>query len=266
MPYKSSSERMAAKALTELSDFSKKDTYATKTKKKNIKAPYGVKNIFKETLKHVDTNKIEESDEKHSLQPEINMSLYVTDADKNLCLQQKLETAAVLMDISKKVIISPPCSNPQSPSICASIDSSILNSVIKNKRPLNDKPISEMGLSTKNNRCDLQNLIDFPVYQNRSVYAQDINLENSVASIKNNQLSALTAIKNARVIHSELEHSSNSNRIEIDSTAVCERKSPDSITSEEHGTDAATTQLWQALARSAGKHYLFQLFQNIFFF
>lgn len=32
-------------------------------------------------------------------------------------LQQQLETAAVLMDISKKVIISPPSSNPQSPSV-----------------------------------------------------------------------------------------------------------------------------------------------------
>uniref|UniRef100_A0A1B0CMQ4 ZAD domain-containing protein n=1 Tax=Lutzomyia longipalpis TaxID=7200 RepID=A0A1B0CMQ4_LUTLO len=35
---------------------------------------------------------------------------------KNLSHLQKLETAAVLMDISKKVIISPPSSNPQSPS------------------------------------------------------------------------------------------------------------------------------------------------------
>ena len=39
---------------------------------------------------------------------------------KNLTqLQQHLETAAVLMDISKKVIISPPSSNPQSPSLAS---------------------------------------------------------------------------------------------------------------------------------------------------
>lgn len=38
-------------------------------------------------------------------------------------LQQHLETAAVLMDISKKVIISPPSSNPQSPSLGEQIHS-----------------------------------------------------------------------------------------------------------------------------------------------
>lgn len=44
--------------------------------------------------------------------------------------QQQLETAAVLMDISKKVIISPPSSNPQSPCLSEQ-QQSITHSVIK---------------------------------------------------------------------------------------------------------------------------------------
>lgn len=36
-------------------------------------------------------------------------------------------------------------------------------------------------------------------------------------------------------------------------SAINDRKSPDSITSEEHCTDTVTTHLWQALANSVGK-------------
>lgn len=53
---------------------------------------------------------------------------------KQFLLQQQLETAAVLMDISKKVIISPPSSNPQSPCL-------MLN---------NTEPIYQSNLHSKN--------------------------------------------------------------------------------------------------------------------
>jgi len=49
--------------------------------------------------------------------------------------------------------------------------------------------------------------------------------------------------------------SSDSHKLEMDITSsINDRKTPDSLSSD-HATDAATTQLWQALARSAGTYY-----------
>ncbi|KAL5281856.1 GATAd family protein [Megaselia abdita] len=78
----------------------------------------------------------------------VNVNISTTSSLEKLThLQQQLETAAVLMDISKKAIISPPSSNPQSPSLqlmtensinptASSSNSSYNNSVIKPKKSL----------------------------------------------------------------------------------------------------------------------------------
>lgn len=81
----------------------------------------------------------------------VNVNISTTSCsslEKLTHLQQQLETAAVLMDISKKAIISPPSSNPQSPSLqlmtensinptaSSSSTSSYNNSVIKPKKSL----------------------------------------------------------------------------------------------------------------------------------
>jgi hypothetical protein len=75
---------------------------------------------------------------------------------KNLTqLQQRLETAAVLMDMGKKVIISPPSSNPQSPKVNEqnnnhqSITSSH-SSVIKVRIFLNNKFFHNYNLEINN--------------------------------------------------------------------------------------------------------------------
>lgn len=67
------------------------------------------------TIIHHQTIHLQQQQQQH--QPKQQPLIQV----KNLTqLQQEhLETAAVLMDISKKVIISPPSSNPQSPSLIA---------------------------------------------------------------------------------------------------------------------------------------------------
>jgi hypothetical protein len=76
--------------------------------------------------------------------------------------QQHLETAAVLMDISKKAIISPPSSNPQSPSLAEQLQQpqsqSITSTVIK-AQDYNIKRISgneEIDLSFKRVKLDQQ--------------------------------------------------------------------------------------------------------------
>lgn len=271
--FKSSSERMAAKALTELSNFSKTNSQTPTIQKDNINSQCGFQNKFNKIENFVDFEKIENT-EKQIIQPDVsdknneiktlqaefpdkNFEIDLNDPEKKRSLQQQLETAAVLMDIGKKVIISPPCSKPQSPSLCSTVDSKILNSVIKKKRPLNDKSVSEIDLSIKNTRCDLKNLDDFPLYHNKSVYAQKKYIE-QLSSIKNidrnSHHSTFAALKGDHIKQLETEHNLNSNHLKICQTAMCERQSPDSITSEEHGTDAATTQLWQALARSAANN------------
>lgn len=181
-----------------------------------------------------------------------------------LNLQQRLETAAVLMDISKKVVISPPCSNPESPSICIETDPSIINSVIKLNRPSNNHRLrSSMMMKSKPKKkakFDLAHLSNILMssqraYNPSSIKNFELNGPMQIGpaclfdcNVSDNKRGLLTAM--------DSEHSSDSNRLEVDINTIAERRSPESIASEDHGTDAATTQLWQALAQSAGKRIL----------
>jgi len=168
---KASSEAIAAKALTELSTFSKVKYEHSK---------------IDSTIQHGLDRKMEISNQDmpaHSLYPSLFKSINMKSDQKKVMsgsshsqfesklqkdsetekyenLQQQLETAAVLMDISKKIVISPPCSNPQSPCFSAAVDTSIKSSVIKSKRPLNQNEIQdgvEIDLSVKKQKNDYSN-------------------------------------------------------------------------------------------------------------
>lgn len=180
-----------------------------------------------------------------------------------LNLQQRLETAAVLMDISKKVVISPPCSNPESPSICVETDPSIINSVIKlNRRPNNNHRLRgnrtkfvTKTTAPKKGRFDLAHLSNILMSSQHSSNPTSIkNFElNDTRQMSPSCLFDCTDSKRGLLTAIESDHSSDSHRLEIDLNTLAERRSPESMASEDHGTDAATTQLWQALAQSAGK-------------
>ncbi|XP_053961329.1 myb-like protein Q [Anastrepha ludens] len=223
-------------------------------------------------------------------------------------LQQKLETAAVLMDISKKVIISPPCSNRQSPNLPSmqTTDESIKNSVIKNERPSNEKTTvtstvtttlqdgKEIDLSIKKPKQEFSNtqqttttvsqLLHYTrptilelqqQQQQQQTLTQPVNLDLETTSIikggientsipcSSNHL-PIPNKKETPAAYTDSDESSDSNRLEMDmSSMLNERKSPDSITSEEQVTDVATTQLWQALARSAANNENNQLLRHM---
>lgn len=208
-----------------------------------------------------------------------------SDIEKYENLQQQLETAAVLMDISKKIVISPPCSNPQSPcfSATSTVDTSIKSSVIKSKRPLKNEIEDgvEIDLSVKKQKNDyssnqrnastvvppqLHNFCQTPMldiqshlrseedfHQNYSITINQVGGGSSSAAA-DYKLKAPKASTNSL---QDSGDSSDSHKLEMDITSsINDRKTPDSLSSD-HATDAATTQLWQALARSAGKSYLF---------
>uniref|UniRef100_A0A1A9VJA1 GATA-type domain-containing protein n=1 Tax=Glossina austeni TaxID=7395 RepID=A0A1A9VJA1_GLOAU len=256
---KSSSERMAAKALTELSNSAKAKLFSLKVNKNlqpsfvedsNCTNSIKSKNFGKDLSleRNIDTadNSIYEMPNPTNKRFEKLQHDLITneDKDKNLSLQQQLETAAVLMDISKKVIISPPCSNPESP--CLASDPSIKNSVIKSKRPLDSKLTTEMDLSVKKPKLELANFSDLLISEGRN----DLS---GIKSFRTNE--SLNIFEtNEDKSSSDSEHSLDSNRLEMDITALTERRTPESVASEDHGTDAATTQLWQALAHSAANN------------
>uniref|UniRef100_A0A1A9WEX2 GATA-type domain-containing protein n=1 Tax=Glossina brevipalpis TaxID=37001 RepID=A0A1A9WEX2_9MUSC len=256
---KSSSERMAAKALTELSNSAKAKLFSLKVNKNiqssfvedinctnSIKSENFTKDLSLE--RNIDTadNSVYEMPNPTSKRFEKLQHDLITseDKDKNLSLQQQLETAAVLMDISKKVIISPPCSNPESP--CLASDSSIKNSVIKSKRPLDSKLTTEMDLSVKKPKLELVNFSDLLISESHN------DLSN-IKSFGTNEPLNIFDTKEEK-LSSDSEHSLDSNRLEMDITTLTERRTPESVASEDHGTDAATTQLWQALAHSAANN------------
>lgn len=241
---------MAAKALTELSSFSRRNCFSRGKSKRN-KTPI----IFQNSHGLSPDNNGKQQELPLST-IDLNLNECDKSSEKNQSLQQHLETAAVLMDISKKVIISPPCSNPESPSICPSGESSILSSVIQEKGFANDNYKSEMNLTIKSSNCDFRN---FHI-QNKSSLSQNSYLESDISDINKieNDIKTKSCYinkKNTSPLNSHCQL--NNRRLNLES----DRKTPDSLTSEEHGTDAATTQLWQALARSAGMVYI-----NITFF
>ncbi|XP_017075956.2 uncharacterized protein LOC108111117 [Drosophila eugracilis] len=275
---KASSEAIAAKALTELSTFSK--------------VKYDHSKIESSIQTSLD-RKIEISNQDmstHSLYPSLFKSINMKSDQKKVMsgsshsqfdsnlqkdseiekyenLQQQLETAAVLMDISKKIVISPPCSNPQSPCFSAVVDTSIKSSVIKSKRPLNQNEIQdgvEIDLSVKKQKNDYSNqrnsapinhFCQTPMLDIQSHLRSEEDFQNY--SITINQVGGSDYKSKAPKASTgsllDSGDSSDSHKLEMDITSsINDRKTPDSLSSD-HATDAATTQLWQALARSAAK-------------
>lgn len=207
------------------------------------------------------------------------------DVEQYKNLQQQLETAAVLMDISKKIVISPPCSNPQSPCLSAIVDTSIKSSVIKSKRPSIDNEMQdsvEIDLSVKKKKHEYsternvapttttattiaantaRNFGQPPIHD---IHANPIRIDGDLKnySITINEVGSSSYQLNTKKLNTESiatclsdsEDSSDSNKLEMDiASAMNDRKTPESVNSD-HATDAATTQLWQALARSAAKN------------
>lgn len=308
---KSTSEAIAAKALTELSKSSKTrysqrhptvggSIYSRKdedrpieTNLRDIKPPLLYSNLFDKVLSQPQTSKSSSDGEAMINQENIMtpptvakktekiieldngtaMKSKDSDVEQYKNLQQQLETAAVLMDISKKIVISPPCSNPQSPCLSANVDTSIKSSVIKSKRPSIDSDVQdgvEIDLSVKKIKSEYGEPNVAPA---RSSYCQPPipDIHASPTRIEGNPKNYIittpkivsscqwtaTKKRNTESITpclSDSEDSSDSNKLEMDiASAMNDRKTPESVNSD-HTTDAATTQLWQALARSAGKN------------
>ncbi|KAH8281599.1 hypothetical protein KR054_001759 [Drosophila jambulina] len=300
---KASSEAIAAKALTELSTFSKVKYDNSKVDSPGIHQQHSLD-------RKIEINNQEsapqQQQQQHGLYPGLFKSITMkgdqfiahnkkimpgsssshssssqsADIEKYENLQQQLETAAVLMDISKKIVISPPCSNPQSPcfSAAATVDTSIKSSVIKSKRPLKQNEIEdgvEIDLSVKKQKNDyssnqrnasaavvppqLHNFCQTPIldiqshlrneedfHQNYSITINQVGGGGGSSAAADYKLKAPKASTNSL---QDSGDSSDSHKLEMDITSsINDRKTPDSLSSD-HATDAATTQIWQALAR-----------------
>lgn len=218
---------------------------------------------------------------------------------KNLTqLQQHLETAAVLMDIGKKVIISPPSSNPQSPSSLEhhqhhnnnhmnsnkNSKKSISTSVIKvNNRQIQSRrmPSNALCLSLQAQDYSIGHMkrtpsseeMDLSIKRMKKMGGNTIctpvpTLSNMIPLIKKEVIKKEMNENDDRMSpHSDSNDSdSDSGRLQMDISSQEDadeikslsnmnkigRDTPESLISEEHafdGTDAATTQLWQALAQ-----------------
>lgn len=229
---------------------------------------------------------------------------------KNLTqLQQHLETAAVLMDIGKKVIISPPSSNPQSPSSIEHHQHHNNNHMNSNK---NSKSIStsvikvsnrQVGRMSSNGLRPSLQAQDYSIgHMKRTPSSEEMDL--SIKRMKKMggntictpvpSLSNMIPLIKKEVIKKEINdhdermspHSdsndsdSDSGRLQMDISSQEDadeikslsnmnkigRDTPESIISEEHafdGTDAATTQLWQALAQHSGGNEATQLLRKM---
>lgn len=196
-------------------------------------------------------------------------------------LQQHLETAAVLMDISKKVIISPPSSNPQSPglgdgqqnvkmTIKRGSSSDEIDSTAAKRMKTNAKGnnVTTTVYHLNSNARPSVSLKSEPVYNaaddsegNRYDSDNDSNdsdpgrLEMDISSSHDNDDGHNDV---GRCSSSPVKLVYKHNR-SFNNNTPSGRDTPESNKSDDHRTDPATTQLWQALARSTGK---FKIFQN----
>lgn len=238
-------------------------------------------------------------------------------------LQQHLETAAVLMDISKKVIISPPSSNPQSPSVSEQAQS-INAKRLPLKRTGNHE---EVDLSTKRTKSTavhiktefmhgknnesanpyyLDNYVPHAlksvIIKNEPVFKEDIendeingtnqyesdmdsndsdpdrlqmDISSSQEQNDRHMMIKSPVINNGYPLlitgdyHNDDDagrgtsspvkmiykhnRSHNNKQQELINDAGCETQ--ESNKSDDHRTDPATTQLWQALARTTGMQF-----------
>lgn len=191
-------------------------------------------------------------------------------------LQQHLETAAVLMDISKKVIISPPSSNPQSPGLGDTqnsvkmtikrssgddIDSSAAKRIKTNAKGNN---VTTTVYQLDTNARPSASVKSEPVYSgaddsegNRYDSDNDSNdsdpgrLEMDISSSHDNNDDINNDIGRCSSTPVKLIYKHNRS---FNNNTPSGRDTPESNKSDDHRTDPATTQLWQALARSTGKN------------
>lgn len=200
-------------------------------------------------------------------------------------LQQQLETAAVLMDISKKVIISPPSSNPQSPGLGDTNHHQHHQhhhhqNVKMTIKRAGDDIVSSASKRMKNNAKGNNNITT-------TVYQLDTNARPGV-SVKTEPIyNAADDSEGNRYDSDNDSNDSDPGRLQMDISSTHDdnvndsircssspvkliykqnrsynnntsgRGTPESNKSDDHRTDPATTQLWQALARSTGWYSLY---------
>uniref|UniRef100_A0A1I8NJ88 Uncharacterized protein n=1 Tax=Musca domestica TaxID=7370 RepID=A0A1I8NJ88_MUSDO len=220
---------MAATALTELSNMSKKDSTLLEVNNDEMDKDVLLCDTASRQVEKVLKEENKSSPEMQPTHPNI-ISDY-SSIEGTSGLEQHLETANVLMNISKN-FISPQCSNSKSLNRAQKHSSSIINSVIPNK-PL---------LSTT-----LPSLISTEIEQD-SNFLKDLPINSKRLRLCKNENSNCLKRSKVSVITQRIQ---NSEHLESIVLPESESKSPDSIASEEPGTDAATTQLWQVLAHSA---------------
>lgn len=206
-------------------------------------------------------------------------------------LQQHLETAAVLMDISKKVIISPPSSNPQSPglgdnqqNVKMTIKRMSSNNTNDDYDMTNSKRMKGNNVTTTVYQLDNDIRPNMPTTAVKSepTYSADDNSDNEsndsdpgrlqmdISSTHDND-DGMDGNESIRCSSSPVKLVYKHNR-SFNNNKSSGRDTPESNKSDDHRTDPATTQLWQALARSTGKNqlvlfiYMFQLILSKIFF
>lgn len=190
-------------------------------------------------------------------------------------LQQHLETAAVLMDISKKAIISPPSSNPQSPGL-----GDQQNVKMTTKRSSGDDIETHAAKRMKNAKGKN---VTTTVYQLNADGRSGVHIKSESDHSEGNRYDSDNESNDSDPGRLQMDISSthdNDDGIDGHDSMRCSsspvklvykhnrsynnntmsgRETPESNKSDDHRTDAATTQLWQALARS-GKFWLCFLF------
>lgn len=178
---------------------------------------------------------------------------------------QHLETAAVLMDISKKVIISPPSSNPQSPGL-----SDHQNVKMTIKRSSADDIDTIAAKRMKNAKGKNVTTTVYPLnagvhiksesdHSEGNRYDSDNDSNDSDPGRLQMDISSSHGNDDGNDANDSMRCSSSPVKLvykhhrSYNNNTMSGRETPESNKSDDHRTDPATTQLWQALARSTGK-------------
>lgn len=269
------SEHTAAAALTELRNTSSNHHHHQKQQQQKNQSSLVTSILSKNHINHLEANSVSvipieaktstiaNNIQTRSNKNQLNQQKPPIIQMKSLSqLQQQLETAAVLMDISKKVIISPPSSNPQSPSVLdQSQPQSITSTVINLKRSTS---LEEMDLSVKRPKISVDDH-STPLRDSRKTFnSADLSVikrrvKEEIPDELSQQSDSNDSSDPGRLqmdINSQDSDDSKFNHKQIVDSG---RETPDSLKSEDHGTDPATTQLWQALARTTGNINLLKI-------
>ncbi|XP_059619166.1 box A-binding factor [Phlebotomus argentipes] len=269
------SERTAVAALTELSNMSSSMNAVSSSSVSSVGAssitvssPSTASSvtsiISKNHLDHLEANSVSVIPLESGKQ---RLSVGDVNHIKNLSHLQKLETAAVLMDISKKVIISPPSSNPQSPSHHQQFQNhlkhqqqqpSITSSVIKShdfignslKRSMSHE---EIDLSLKRVKLPLKSIPEPFIVKHEQLDDEYQQQEENSLNTDSGDDSSDPGRLQVDISSSQEGFDDNEN-FEGKKTAAkaSERQAQEgNVEMEANVTDPATTQLWQVLAQSS---------------